>query len=224
MNAHGPLAVSTLLAVAQRRVLHEVDAQDRALATVTSLLSVQRVDRETRTRITAGITGDRALLDELAICARSATCLAELEEVAGVVRGLRPEVYDVALAQLQDLAVLALAADDLAQVVADLEDSVTAREQAGLRLGTPRGALTAGRDGLRGDLVRARLHAAQVILAVPVLRESALCLTATASRPDVRAVTEQVVRLTEVLDSVDATIMVVELGLRQHVLGAVTVA
>lgn len=197
-----PSKASSLVTAARRKVLAEIARDDAVLARVLTRPGVQRLDADALTRLGQSVAADRVLLSGLADQARAAASLVELQTVSAAVAGVRPEVYHVAIGQLQDLAALALAADDAVDVLADLEQAIAEREATGADL-----------TAARADLAAAQLLASEAVLAVPVAREAALALTATTPRGAVQAVTAEVLRIAGVLDQVDEGVLLVELAL-----------
>lgn len=97
-------------AAARRAVLAEVARDDAYLARVLTRSALRTLDADARTILESSVGQDRTPLAGYATTARAAGTLAEVREVAALVRALRPEVYSIALGQLQDLAELAAAA------------------------------------------------------------------------------------------------------------------
>lgn len=182
-------------AAARRAVLAEVARDDAYLARVLTRSALRTLDADARTILESSVGQDRTLLAGYATTARAAGTLAEVREVAALVRALRPEVYSIALGQLQDLAELAASAAATDLAVSDLATVVAERSAAGEDLSLLEAELTSARDLL-----------AELAAAAPVAREAALLLTGTTPRIEVQLVTDEVLRLAALLESADGIV------------------
>jgi hypothetical protein len=206
MTAMTTTPVTRLADAARDRLGAEIARSHEALAAVLQRPSMSRLDAGERGRLRASVEGDRAVLAGLAAEMAAASSLGELRRLRTHVWQLRSEVYDVALAHLAVLELLAEVAEAnvaglarLAAAVADLVADVDVRAV------------------LCGDLREARRLNAAAILGASAVRDGVLHLTARTSQAELVSVADRVLDVTACLDRVDQLTCLVELGLaRPH--------
>lgn len=197
-----------LVDAARRKLVAEVARNDTCLARILSRPSVSSLDSDAFARLSASVADDRALLDEISTRARSASTLAGLLSVATSLHRVRPEIYSVAVGQVQDLTALTGRAEANAASLAEFEAVVTQREAAGHDV-----------TSVRIDLMAARLVNAEAALGIPAARDTTLDLTGRSTRAELQAVVDEVPRISGLLDRVDETVLLVELALGARVVG-----